>query len=275
CPRREPARGAELVERSPWPGSMEPSATRGTVRSARAPGVAQVARQAPGAHRDQVETQGEAGEVGTAQQEQLGGAHGALALALAERGERLLEIGARLDLDEGEQTAAPGDQVDLAERSAKAPGEDAVAAQAQAPGGEALGPTPPGLARTTVRRPFPAARCIGPLIGAAVHHPSSAARSIGPLPVAAVHRYVPGAVVHRPFACAAVHRLCSASARRYSSRRDRPVAAATVAAAAAGDCRSSASARSASSSSPLGGSVVPAGGPTTITGSPRGGPLAA
>ena len=53
--------------------------------------------------------------------------------------------GARLDLDEGEDAAAPGDQVDLADRRAGAHGEDPPALQPQPPGGEPLGPAAAAL----------------------------------------------------------------------------------------------------------------------------------
>jgi len=67
------------------------------------------------------------------------------ALRHAERAERLLQIGPRLDLDEGQQTAAAHDQVDLAERGAVAARDHAIAAQAEAPGGQHLRPAAPGL----------------------------------------------------------------------------------------------------------------------------------
>ena len=52
------------------------------------------------------------------------GARGPLALAWAKRFERLVEIGARLDLDEREVAAAARDEIDLALRRAKPPGDD-------------------------------------------------------------------------------------------------------------------------------------------------------
>jgi hypothetical protein len=112
-----------------------------------------MARQAPGPHRDEVEAQRVPGEVGAAQQEQLGRARGALPLLQAQRDQSLLEVATRLDLDEGDQTAAPGDQIDLAERRAKAPGDDAIAAQAQASRGHAFRPAAPGLAPDAAHRP--------------------------------------------------------------------------------------------------------------------------
>ena len=52
--------------------------SRGADRQLEPPGVDQMARQAPRPHRDQIEAQRVPGEVGAAQQEQLGGARGAL-----------------------------------------------------------------------------------------------------------------------------------------------------------------------------------------------------
>ena len=52
-----------------------------------------MARQTPRPHRDQVEAQRVPGEVGAAQQEQLGRARGALPLLQAQRDQSLLEVG--------------------------------------------------------------------------------------------------------------------------------------------------------------------------------------
>ena len=70
----------------------------------------------PGPDGDQVEAERAARVIRMTKQEQFGGAGGALALARAERGERLLEVGARLDLDERDQPATAGDQVDFTDR---------------------------------------------------------------------------------------------------------------------------------------------------------------
>ena len=50
-----------------------------------------------------------------------------------------IDAGAGLDLDKGQHSAAPGDEVDLAARHPCTTGEDSPAVQPQPPGGERLG----------------------------------------------------------------------------------------------------------------------------------------
>ena len=68
----------------------------------------------------------------------LGGGRDALALALGHRPGGIVEVLARLDLDEDQQRAAAGDDVDLADRAAPAPRQDAKALGDQKSGGAAL-----------------------------------------------------------------------------------------------------------------------------------------
>ncbi len=71
--------------------------------------------------------------------EQLGGAADTPALARGDRFEGKCPVDARLDLDEGDQTAAPGDDVDLADRRAVTPRQDAPTAYPQMPRAKRLG----------------------------------------------------------------------------------------------------------------------------------------
>ena len=61
---------------------------------------------------------------GVAGQPDAGGPRDAAALGRADRGGRVVEVGARLHLDEGDRAAAPGDEIDLAAGDRIAPGED-------------------------------------------------------------------------------------------------------------------------------------------------------
>jgi hypothetical protein len=72
-------------------------------------------------------------------QVEAGGPGDPLLLARQERLEGHGPRGAVLDLDEQDELAAPGDEVDLAERRGEAPGEDAKALEPQEPGGQGLG----------------------------------------------------------------------------------------------------------------------------------------
>lgn len=78
-----------------------------------APCVGNVAWQTSGRNQDGVEAQGAAGKFRTAAQESLGGAADAVLLARSDGLGGLLQGGAGLDLDEGQNAAAPHDQVDF------------------------------------------------------------------------------------------------------------------------------------------------------------------
>ena len=95
-------------------------------------------RPAPGQHGDEVEAQGEAGVVALPGEPEVGGALDAALRVRADGVHRFGQSRARLHLDDGDEIAATGDQVDLAEPRAVADGEDAKAFQAQGPGGEKL-----------------------------------------------------------------------------------------------------------------------------------------
>lgn len=62
---------------------------------------------------------------------------------------------ALLDLDERQNLAATGDQVDLATRHAGTPGEDSPALQAQPPGGDGLRLAAARLGQLPVQSPSP------------------------------------------------------------------------------------------------------------------------
>ena len=70
---------------------------------------------------------------GMARHEQAGGARDPAELPAAQGVGRRFGVGTGLDLDEGQQVAAPGHDVDLAELWLVAPREDGLAGQAQPP----------------------------------------------------------------------------------------------------------------------------------------------
>lgn len=111
-----------------------------------APGARQVLGTPPGDNGDDVEPRVQPGEPRVSLEEGLGGADDAAALAGGRRGE-FAEVGPRLDLDEGQDAAPPGNEVDLADRRAVAAGDDPIAVQPQPPGagrlrGEAVAKRP-------------------------------------------------------------------------------------------------------------------------------------
>lgn len=101
-----------------------------------------------GSQQDHVETQLEPCQSGVLLQKGPGGGGQTTTLPRPQRFGRLAEVGALLDLDDGQRPPAPRDQVDLAGRGSAAPGQDPVAFEAQPPGGQGLGAAtpPPGLA---------------------------------------------------------------------------------------------------------------------------------
>jgi hypothetical protein len=79
---------------------------------------------------------------GIACRQPLGGDRDPPQPLLVEGDGRAVLAGPRLDLDKGQDAAAPGDQVDLAAGNPGAAGEDAPAVQAQPPGRDPLGLAP-------------------------------------------------------------------------------------------------------------------------------------
>ena len=120
-------------------------------------------------------------EARLARKEHFRRAHDAAALPRVGRRPFLRRARARLDLDEGEHRAAPGDDVDLAERAAPVAGDDAPSAQAQTPAAQAFGMAAETLraaprfnpASAHRRRRRPAARATG----ARIHRPPRRAGS--------------------------------------------------------------------------------------------------
>ena len=92
----------------------------------------------PGDDEDGVDADVVAG-AGVARGELLCGECDAAQAILVERHGRRVARGALLDLDEGYQPAAPGDQIDLAAAHFHSPGEDPPAVEAEPPGGDGLG----------------------------------------------------------------------------------------------------------------------------------------
>ena len=85
-----------------------------------------MARKAAGDEEDRVDADRVAGPGETRREALGGGRHPAQAI-FVERHRRGVFGGALLDLDKGERTAAPRDEVDLATGNPRAPGEDAPA----------------------------------------------------------------------------------------------------------------------------------------------------
>lgn len=77
--------------------------------------------------------------------QQFGGGRYPVQAMAVERMVGGLDCGARLHFDEGEHLAAPGNQVDLADRSPDALAKDAPALGAQEPGRGRFGPAAPAF----------------------------------------------------------------------------------------------------------------------------------
>jgi len=103
-------------------------------------------RPGPGAQRNDVEAAGMLAKARPLLEEGLGRPGDALALARLEGLERGLVLPPPLDLDEDDDLALPDDEVDLADRGAEPPGENAVTLQAEIEGGDAFGAAAAALA---------------------------------------------------------------------------------------------------------------------------------
>ena len=102
------------------------------------PDVGHVARKPPRDEEDGVDPHVIAG-AGVAQREALGGDRDAAQAIGVERPGGGFLGAALLDLDKGERTAAPRDEVDLATGNPRALGEDAPAVEAEPPGSDGFG----------------------------------------------------------------------------------------------------------------------------------------
>jgi hypothetical protein len=97
-----------------------------------------VNRPAARQDRDKIEAHRQAGMVRLARQPEIGGGFDAAQRIRRDGVHRLGQRRPRLDLDDGDEIAAPGDQVDLAGGRAIAAGEDAEALEAKGEGGQRL-----------------------------------------------------------------------------------------------------------------------------------------
>ena len=95
-------------------------------------------RQPTRSYQHDVESKVEPGEVGTSAKKGLGGTRDTAALARGERCSRNGEVAARLDLDDCEHPATPGDYIYLACRAAPATHDYPPTAQPQMPQAEPL-----------------------------------------------------------------------------------------------------------------------------------------
>src|ERR1700687_2548329 len=98
-----------------------------------------MARQAPGRNQDSIKTDFKFGMLGMCHQPGLGGLDDSRLLAPRQRNGGVIEDGAGLDLDKGQQSALARHEVDLAIGRAKALCQDAIAFGHQESGGAALG----------------------------------------------------------------------------------------------------------------------------------------
>src|SRR3546814_4406402 len=99
-----------------------------------------------------IEAQIQSGEIGVTLQEVLCRAPDAALLARPDRlagGDQGVPV---LHLDDGQDAAAAGDQVDLADRAAETLGQHTVALEAQPPGGDAFPPPAPRVGAPARRR---------------------------------------------------------------------------------------------------------------------------
>jgi len=108
-----------------------------------------MARPRPGAEQHRVEARREVLNVGSLREEGRGRARDAGALAPTHRLGRSSMVLARLDLDEGDDAAAPRDDVDLTGPHPQIACQDSEALEAQQPGGNAFrAPAAPPSSRT-------------------------------------------------------------------------------------------------------------------------------
>ncbi len=98
-------------------------------------------RQPPGSEQHDVEPQIAAGTVGPARDE-YGRTNESPALMRAQRFESLREVRPCLDLDNGNDPTAPGQNIDLARRRTQPVGQQAIAAQPQVPRTNRFGKPP-------------------------------------------------------------------------------------------------------------------------------------
>ena len=125
-----------------------------------APGICYVARQMAGRNQNHIESKVKPAQTRMPLQESLGSAADPLPLMTADRFARLGQTAARLDLDQGEHPAAPGDQVDLSDADAESTGKDTIALEAQPAGRQPFGPAAavPGAAPARQAHALPRSR---------------------------------------------------------------------------------------------------------------------
>jgi hypothetical protein len=92
----------------------------------------------PRRNRHDIETQGSFGKDGVAPDIELGGPADALAGLRRHRLKSSCQVAAPLDLDKSNDAAPTGNQIDLTHLGTIAPGENAIAAEHQAEGSQAL-----------------------------------------------------------------------------------------------------------------------------------------
>src|SRR5260370_38822223 len=98
-----------------------------------------MARRTRRRHQHDVESEGQRGEIGARQQKGGSGAGNAAALARQDGRGGARKIAARLDFDDRQHPAAPGENVDFARRAAPMARDDTPAAQPQMPAAQQLG----------------------------------------------------------------------------------------------------------------------------------------
>ena len=126
--------------------------------------------KSPRCNQHDVETQLEFAMFGMRHQPRLCRIDDAPLLARRHRIGGLLETGAGLDLDKDHEVAAAGDQVDLAKRRAKTPGQDPIALGDQIGRGAHLGGNAGSKCREPLRRSRFRLRRHGPAVIRLGHH---------------------------------------------------------------------------------------------------------
>ncbi len=113
-----------------------------------APGIRYVAWPMAGRNQNDVESQVKIAQTRVSLQEGLGGAADPLPLVAADRLAGLGQSGARLDFDQCEHPAAPGDQIDFPDTDPKSSGKNTIAFEAEPTGRQPFGPPAavPGVA---------------------------------------------------------------------------------------------------------------------------------
>src|SRR5271167_3196069 len=101
-----------------------------------------MAGKAPGRDEDGVAPEGQSGRPGVSREPDPGGPRDAPPFGRADRGGGVVEVGARLHLDERDRAASSGDEIDLPAGYRIAPRDDGIALETQKQDGDRFGLEP-------------------------------------------------------------------------------------------------------------------------------------